>query len=83
MEKVLVGIHAAAVGQRYDAFVPTDVPISRLTELIANAVAELTDGKYESSGLELLSLQEPESLFDPMLTLNDYQIKDGMQLFLV
>lgn len=83
MEKVLVGIHAAAVGLRYDAFVPTDVPISKLTALIAGGVAELTDGKYEPSGLELLSLQDPEYLFDPMLTLSDYQIKDGMQLFLI
>lgn len=83
MEKVLLGIHAAAIGLHYDAFVPTDVPISKLTTLIVNGITELTDGKYEPSGLELLSLQEPEYLFDPMLTLSDYQVRDGMQLFLI
>lgn len=83
MEKVLVSIHAAAVGLKCDAFLPTDVPISLLTSLIASGVSELTGGKYESSGLELLSLQTPEYLFDPSLCLNDYQVKDGMQLFLI
>ena len=83
MEKVLVGIHAASLGRRYDAFVPTDMQISRVIPVITDAIAELTYGKYESSGMELLSLQEPEALLDPSLTLDDYQIRDGMQLFLI
>lgn len=83
MEKVLTGIHVVAVGRKYDAFVPADMEISQLTSIIANGVAELTDGKYESSGLEMLSLMEPESLLNPALTLNDYQVKDGMQLYLI
>ena len=83
MEKILVGIHVAAVKQKYDAFVPTDIRISQLASMIADGVADLTDGKYESSGFEMLSLKEPECLFNPTLTLEDYQIKDGTQLYLI
>lgn len=83
MEKVLVGIHAAGAGVKYDAFVPTDMQISQLAAIIANGISELTDGKYESSGFEMLSQKEPERLFDPSLTLEDYQVRDGMQLYLI
>ena len=83
MEKVLVGIHAPAANLKYDAFVPADLQILRLTSILAEGIAELTDGKYEPSGLEMLSRQDPESLLNPSLTLNDYQIRDGMQLYLI
>lgn len=83
MEKVLVGIHAVAADVQYDAFVPADLEISKLIEIIAKGVSELTDGKYMRSGRELLSIKEPECLLNPSLTLCDYRIKDGMQLYLI
>ncbi len=83
MDKILVGIHIPAVHEQYDAFVPLDAEISELTSIIANGVSEITDGKYSVSGLEMLSLQDPEYLLDPRLTLRDYNVRDGMQLWLL
>ena len=83
MEKVLVRICVPALQLEYDAFMPLDLMISRLTSIIAEGVGELTDGKYERSGQELLSLKEPEALLDPALTLNDYNVKDGAQFILL
>ena len=83
MDKILVGINIPAIHERYDAFVPLDVPVAELTSVIANGVSELTDGKYSVSALEMLSLKEPEMLMDPMLTLRDYNVRDGMQLYLL
>ncbi len=83
MDKVLVGIHAPSVKEVCDAFVPLDVPIAQLAAVIADGFNDLTDGKYETSGLEMLSLMEPEVLFNPQFTLRDYNVKDGMQLYLL
>ncbi len=83
MEKVLLGIRVPAVKAEYDAFVPLDVPVSELTEIIADGFRELTNGKYEVSGLEMLSLKEPALLLDPNQTLRDYGVRDGMQLYLI
>jgi hypothetical protein len=83
MEKVLVGIHVPSVKSNCDAFVPLDVPVSELTEIIADGFRELTNGKYEVSGLEMLSLKEPALLLDPKHTLREYGVKDGMQLYLI
>lgn len=83
MEKVLVGIHVSAMNLKYDTFVPLDMPIGQIIAIIASGVAELTNGKYESSGLEMISLKEPAKLLNPSLTLLDYQIKDGAQLYII
>lgn len=83
MEKVLVGIHVPAAKTRSDAFVPIDVPISVLTGILSDGFRELTNGKYEVSNLEMLSLNEPQLLLNPGLTLRDYCVEDGMQLYLI
>lgn len=83
MEKVLVGIHVPAVKTCSDVFVPLDVPISVVTAILSDGFRELTNGKYEVSKLEMLSLTEPRLLLNPNLTLRDYCIEDGMQLYLI
>ena len=83
MDKVLVGVHIPAIYESYDAFVPLDTKIADLAAIIANGVTELTDSKYGVSSLEMLSLKEPELLLDPQLTLRDYNVRDGMQLYLL
>ena len=83
MEKILVGVHLSAMNLKYDMFVPADMPIGQMVTIITTAVTELTGGKYESSGLEMLSLTDPSRLLNPSLTLLDYQAKDGTQLYLI
>ena len=81
MDKVLLGIHAPTIQEVYDAFVPIDVPIRELIPIIADGLTEISDGKYGVSRLEMVSLKDPESLLDPKMTLREYNIKDGMQLY--
>lgn len=83
MDKILVGVHFPSVYERYDAFVPLDAPISELAATLANGASELTDGKYSVSSLEMISLKDPELLLDPKRTLRDYNVRDGMQIYLL
>lgn len=83
MNKVLVEIYVPAIYDHFDIFAPIDVPIKDLNGIIASGVAELTNGKYVSSKCEQLCLKEPSGLLNPSLTLEDYGIKDGTQLYLI
>lgn len=83
MDKVLVGIHVPSVKAISDAFVPLDLPISELTAMLADGFQELTNGKYEVSSLEMISLEDPRQLLNPLFTLRDYGVRDGMQLYLI
>ena len=83
MNKVLVEIHIPATGDRFDIFAPVDVPVKELSGVLANGVAEITDGKYVPSKYEQLCLKEPAGMLNPLLCLQDYGVQDGMQLYLV
>ncbi len=83
MNKVLIEIHIPATSDHFDIFAPTDVPIKDLNGIIASGVSELTNGKYVTSECEQLCLKEPAGLLNPLLTLEDYGIKDGTQLYLI
>ena len=64
-------------------FAPIDVPIKTLNGILADGVAELTNGKYIVSGYEQLCLQEPAGLLNPSYTLQQYGVKAGMTLYLI
>ena len=83
MNKVLVEICVPAIGDHFDIFAPIDIPLQDVTKVIADGIVELTNEKYVTSGCELLCMKEPEGLLDPSLTLEDYGVKDGMQLYLI
>lgn len=83
MNKVLIEIHVPAIYEHFDIFAPVDIPIRELNVIIANGVAEITNGKYISSKSEQLCLKEPSGLLNPSLTLQDYGIKDGTKLYLI
>ena len=83
MSKVLVELHVPAIDEHFDTFVPVDVPVRDLVSVIADGVAEITNDRYITSKCEQLCMVEPVGMLSPALCLEDYGIKDGMQLFLV
>lgn len=83
MNKVLIELHIPAIGEHFDIFIPTDVEIEKLNIIIANGISEITNGKYIPSNLERLNSKEPLGLLNANLTLNDYGIKNGMQLYFI
>ncbi len=83
MNKVLIEICIPAIGNYFDIFAPVDVPIGKLNGIIANGIAEITNGKYVASECEQLCQKEPAGILNPSLSLQDYGIKDGMQLYLI
>ena len=83
MNKVLIELHVPAIYTQFDIFAPIDVPIKDLKGILTNGIVEITNGKYIASECEQLCLKEPTGLLNPSLTLQDYGIKDGMQLYLI
>jgi len=83
MNKILIKIYVPATGDSFDMFVPVDVPIQDVSRVMADGVSEITNGKYLVSGLEQLCMREPSGLLNPSLSLQDYGIRDGMQMYLI
>lgn len=83
MNKVFIEIYVPAIGGHFDAFVPVDISITDLTQVIINGIVEITNGRYVTSQSEHLCMKEPSGLLNPMLTLYDYGVIDGTEIYLV
>lgn len=83
MNKVLIELFIPAIGDHIDVFVPLDIPILDLTKVLIDGIVEITNGMYVPSNGESLCMKEPLGILNPSLTLYDYGIIDGTQLYLV
>lgn len=83
MNKVFIEINIPAIGEHYDISVPVDIPIQDLTRVIINGIVEITSGRYVTSNCEHLCMKEPSGLLNPALTLYDYGVIDGTEIYLV
>lgn len=82
MDKILICLYVPAISRSFDVFVPLDITIKELIEILVKGVMEMSDNSYISSNEENLNLKN-NILFNPLLTLKDYGIKDGEEIFLI
>ncbi len=82
MEKLLVSVYVASLQERFDLFIPTMLPMQELAQLIAQGLVELSNGRYEPSGTELLCLKEPATLLHQKKTPADFALRNGDELIL-
>ena len=83
MEKLLISLIVPALEQRYDLFVPQDVPVQTLIEVMVNGVRDLSDEQYQSSGREMLMSARFDLPLQQDQTLSAYGIRDGETLILI
>ena len=83
MEDLLVNVEVPSIQENYDIFVPSGLQIALLTDVLANGVLELTNGRYQKSGMEMLMRLDPDVLLDPGKTIEDYHIENGARLMLL
>ena len=81
--KVLVCLEVPSVNQKYDMFVPMDLDIATLIEVLADSVEDMSNGRYSKSGRETLLCVSPRLVFNPANILDDYNVSDGAHLLLI
>lgn len=82
MDKILICLQVPAISRSFDVFVPLDMNINELIEVLVKGVIEMSDNSYISSNEENLNLKN-NVLLNPALTLQSYSIKDGEEIFLI
>lgn len=81
--KRLVTLSVPSVSARYDVLIPDTLLVRELIPLLLNAVDELSNHGYVSSGQELLCAEEKEMLLQEDQPLYAYKIKNGDHLLLL
>lgn len=82
MDKILIRLQVPAISRFFDVFVPLDLRIDDLTEILINGVVEMSNNAYIPSNEEKLNLKG-NILLNPQLTLESYGIKDGEKIILI
>lgn len=81
--KLLVNISIPAMSAQYDVWVHDYMLVGEIIPLIADAVYELSDHKYVSSGDEFLCLKGSDILMKNDCPLLAYKIKNGDHLVFI
>lgn len=81
--KILVNVSVPAIGQKHDIFIPDDIRIKSVISLIAEAISEISNHLYVSSGNEALCSAEKNILLRSNATLAQYGIQNGDHLVMM
>lgn len=83
MRERLIILEVPVISEHYELFVPIDMKIKKLKILLANAVSEITNGQYISSGTEVLCLKEQNLQLSEEREIQQYGIENGDTIYLI
>ena len=83
MGEVLIQLEVPALKMQYDVFVPTDLEVGKLVEILVSGVIDLSNGKYCRSGYEQLAMKDPDQLLNPTRSLAEYAVPEGAEMMLL
>ena len=83
MDQILVQIYLPANGTYYDVYVPDNVCIMEVTELLASLFTEISNGFFVKDDINYLCSREEGEGFPPEKTLRELHVKNGSKLMLI
>lgn len=83
MSKILVEVYVPSANLTYDVYIPIESKISEITQLISNAITDVSDNKYRQ-GLEItLCNFSTGKEYDKNLRVFETDMDNGSKLMLV
>lgn len=81
--KALVEIFVPAAAQKYDVYIPLEVRMSEVIKMVANALSDLSDGKYQASEEAILCDADSGMIYNINIEVAELGIKNGSRLLLI
>lgn len=83
MDKKLVEVYVPLLGISYDIFIPTQVQLFDVLELIKKAVLDLSEGRFIPNEDTILCSRETGEILDINLSAYEMNIMNGSKLMLI
>lgn len=83
MEKVLVNLKVPSIEKDFDILLPCFFTIGEIVPLLIEALKNMSQNMYISSGMEVLCRANPEMVLLKHITVADYGIGHGEVLILI
>lgn len=81
--KVLVEIYVPATEQTYDVFIPLESRMCDVIKMVANALSDLSEGKYKATNDAILCDAETGIIFNVNIEIAELGIQNGSRLMLI
>lgn len=81
--KALVEIIIPAASQKYDVYIPLDSKMSEVVAMVANALSDLSNGRYKATSDAVLCDADTGIIFNINTEVAELGIKTGSRLMLI
>lgn len=78
----MITLKVPSVQMEQDVMIPDFLPVKEIIKLLTEAVGELTQNRYISSGEEVMCRETPDMILNERYTLQDYGVEHGETLYL-
>lgn len=83
MNKTIVEVYIPLLAKSYDMFIPPDVQMYEVLELIKKAVAELSEGQFMANRQTVICFRDSGTILDINKSANELGVKAGAKLMLI
>ncbi len=83
MDTVLVEVYVPALGQTFDIFIPLQLPMYQVLELIKKVVTEISDGHFLADQNTAICYRDDGNIININLSVWELQIRNGTKLMLI
>lgn len=83
MDKILVNVYVPMLHTSYDIFLPPQLQLSEVTNLVRKAVAELSEGRFMSFQDAVLAHRETGRILDMNRNAAELGVENGTKLMLI
>lgn len=83
MDKVLVEVYVPVLDCTYDVFIPLQIPMYEVLELIKKAVYEMSDGRFVADENTAICHRKDGTIININLSVYELGINNGSRLMLI
>lgn len=83
MEKIIVEIFVPALNEAYDVFIPRQVQMFQVLELLKKAVTEMSDGRFVATDETAICYRHSGKIININMTVFELGIRNGAKLMLI
>lgn len=83
MDKILVEVYVPLIGMSWDIFIPQDVKMHSVLEMVKKAVENLSDNRFVSDENTAICYRDSGAILNINLSAKELELHNGSKLMLI
>ena len=83
MDKILVEVYVPALGDSWDMFIPQELKMYKVLEMMKKAVSDLSEGRFRADENTAVCYREDGTILNINLSVRELELKNASKLMLI